>query len=370
MTRAIAGFKRNYFICLLLVLLGVNFSIVSADLPATTNYKLNSFGFGSGGGANSTTSTYALEGIGGEVSGQTAVTNTYSGKPGYIQTQQSNVPTITLSNPSSYYDKLKFVIGTQGNPTDAKYALQVSTTSDFSSNIKYVKSDLTISATLTTADYKIYTAWGGASGNNMIGLSPSTTYYIRAKATHLTSFNGISTESAYGPSSSAATVGTQLSFCIYTNANCGAGGNTEAFGNLLAGSVTNSPTNIGVDFATNADAGGQVYISSANSGLSSAQASYSISSATADLSSASQGYGAQVASVTQSSGGPLNKISPFNGSANNVGLINTTSSSILSSTSPITGGSGAIQLQAKSSNITPAATDYQDTITLIAAAAF
>src|SRR4051812_20031303 len=81
-----------------------------AALPSTSNYQLNSYGFGSGGTANSTTSNYALEGISGEVSGQTASTANYSAKPGFIETQQANVPKVTLSNPSSYYDKLKFVI--------------------------------------------------------------------------------------------------------------------------------------------------------------------------------------------------------------------------------------------------------------------
>src|SRR6266404_2546776 len=95
-----------------------------AALPSTTNYELNSYGFGSGGTANSTTSNYALEGITGEASGQTATTSNYNLKPGFNETQQANVPKVTLTNPSNYYDKLKFVIDQQGNPTDALYALQ------------------------------------------------------------------------------------------------------------------------------------------------------------------------------------------------------------------------------------------------------
>ncbi len=339
-------------------------------MPATSNYSLNSYGFGSGGGANSTTSTYALEGITGEVSGQTASTATYSAKPGFIETQQSNVPKVTISNPSNYYDKLKFVIDTQSNPTDAKYALQISTTSNFSSNINYVKSDLTIGPTLTTTDYQTFSVWGGSTGANIIGLAANTTYYLRAKVTHVKTFNGISTESGYGPATNAATVGQQLSFCLYTGVNCGAGGSSEAFSAIPPATVTNSPSNIGVDFATNADAGGKVYIYSANGGLKSTTASYTMTSATADLSSASEGFGAQVASVSQSTGGPLSKVSPFNGSGNNVGLLATTIASIFSSTNPLTGGTGATTLKVKPSNTTPAATDYSETITVIAAAAF
>jgi hypothetical protein len=342
---------------------------VLAALPSTTNYQLNSYGFGSGGTANSSTSNYALEGISGEVSGQTASTANYATKPGFVETQQANVPTVTLSNPSSYYDKLLFVIGQQNNPTDALYALQVKVndaTCDFTTGtIRYVKSDHTLTSTLTTSEYQTYSSWGSGSGTTIIGLSSNTTYCIRAKATQ-----GKLTESAYGPSSSAATIGQQLSFCIYSNANCAAGGASEAFGALTVGSVSNSPTNIGADFATNANSGGSVYIYSANGGLNSAHTGFTITSATADLSVASTGFGAQIASVSQSSGGPLSKVSPYDGSSNNVGILSTSVNTILNSANPIVGGTSAIQLKAKPSNTTPAAADYAEILTLVAAASF
>src|SRR6478609_8209861 len=159
-----------------------------ATLPSTTTYQLNSYGFGSGGTSNSSTPTYSLEGLTGEASSQADSTATYQLKPGFIETQQANVPTVTVTNPSSYYDKLHFVLGQQGNPTDALYALQVCVGSDFvpaggCSTYKYIKSDNTLGATLTTGDYQTYSTWGGSGGANMIGLAPSTTYYVRAKAT-------------------------------------------------------------------------------------------------------------------------------------------------------------------------------------------
>jgi hypothetical protein len=353
------------FAAFLLLGLLVSSQTVFADLPNTSNYKLNSYGFGSGGTANSGTANYSLEGITGEVSGQTANTTNYSTKPGFVETQQANVPTVTITNPSNYYDKLKFVIGQQNNPTDAKYAIQIrATNSNFDSdpgNNKYVKSDLTIGTTLTTADYQTYTVWGGASGNNIIGLSSSTTYYIRAKATQ-----GQFTESGYGPSTSAATVGQQISFCTYsTSGSCGSS-NSVTFGALTAGNITNSTTNIGVDFATNANSGGNVYIYSANGALTSTHAPGSpITSSTGNISVASQGYGAQITSVSQ-----LTKVSPYNSSGNTVGILSTNVNTLLTSSAPITAATAAIQLQAKPSTTTPAATDYADTLTLIAAAAF
>jgi hypothetical protein len=338
-----------------------------ATLPSTTNYQLNSYGFGSGGTSNSATGNYSLEGITGEAGSQADSTANYTLKPGYAETQQADVPKVTLTNPSNYYDKLHFVIDQQSNPTDALYALQVKVndaTCDFTSGIiMYVKSDTTLGSTLTTTDYQTYTAWGGASGANMIGLASNTTYCVRAKATQ-----GKFTESAYGPSSSAATVGQQISFCLYTNASCGLGGHTETL-NLLAGSVDTSGS-IGVDFATNANAGGGVYVYSTGTLTSTSRPSTPISSNSADLSSAANGYGAQVVSVSQTSGGPLAKLFPYDQSANNIGQLSTTINTILNSSSPLVGGQAAIQLQAKSDNVTNAASDYTDTITIVAAASF
>ena len=338
-----------------------------AALPSTTNYQLNSYGFGSGGSSNSSTGDYSLEGITGEISSQSDSTAAYTLKPGYVETQQADVPKVTLTNPSNYYDKLHFVIDQQSNPTDALYALQVCIGADWtptcSGTTMYVKSDDTLGVTLTTADYQTYTAWGGASGTNMIGLASNTTYYLRAKATQ-----GKFTESAYGPSSNAATVGQSISFCLYTNASCGLGGHAENL-NLLAGSVATSG-NIGVDFATNADAGGSVYVYSTGALTSTSRPGTPISSNTADLSSAAKGYGAQVVSVSQTSGGPLGKLSPYDLGTNNVGQLSTTVNTILSSSSPLVGGQAAIQLQAKSDNVTKAASDYTDTITIVAAASF
>jgi hypothetical protein len=359
------GLKRlGGFIAIFILFLSPS---VFADLPSTSHYQLNSYGFGSGGSANSTTSNYSLEGITGEVSGQTANTSNFSTKPGFVETEQANVPKVTLTNPSNYYDKLKFVIDQQNNPSDAKYALQIKAgdaTCNFTTGtIKYVKADLTVGSSLTTADYQLYSTWGGASGSNIIGLSASTTYCLRAKATQ-----GNFTESGYGPSSSVATVGQQISFCTYsTSGSCG-GSNSVTFGAMLAGNISTSTTNIGVDFATNANSGGSVYIYSANGSLKSTNAPASpITSSSGDLSSGAvpKGYGAQITSVSQ-----LTKLPPYSSSGNTVGILSTNVNTILTSSSPVTAGSAAIQLQAKPATTTPAATDYADTLTLIAAAAF
>lgn len=347
-------------------------SLFFAALPATTNYQLNSYGFGSGGTSNSGTSNYSLEGITGEISSQTTQSSNYTVKPGFIETQQANVPKVTLTNPSNYWDKLKFVIDQQSNPTDALYALQVCVGSDFTpagscSTYKYVKADHTLGTSLAITDYQDYATWGGASGTTMIGLSASTQYFIRAKATQ-----GKFTESAYGPSSNATTSSQQISFCLYSNANCAAGGASEAFGGLTPTIVANSPTNVGIDFATNANGGGNVYVYSQYGAMHSTRTGGTLLSATADLDSAGGGYGAQINSTSQSSGATFTKVSPYNGSTsgNNVGVLSASVNTLLTAASPISGGTAAVQIKIKPYNTTPASPDYSDTLTFIAAASF
>lgn len=329
-----------------------------AALPATTNYGLNSYGFGSGSTPNSTTSNYALEGSTGEVSGQTASTATYKVKPAFIETQQANVPKIaTFDNGSgTYYNKLHFVLDQQSNPSDALYALSIST-DNFVSDIRYIKNDLTVESALSVADYQTYTAWGGASGANIIGLLPNTTYYLRAKATQ-----GKFTESGYGPIASVATVNPQLSFSLSTN--------TENLGSLLAGSVVSAPSTIDVTFATNATSGGDVYINGKNTGLLSTRASFTIPSATGDLSSLSHGFGAQV-TTTGATSGTFSSVSPYAFvNSTTVGLTDTTIRRIMTASGPIVGGTGSVRLKAKSAATDPASNDYSETLTMIASASF
>jgi hypothetical protein len=333
------------------------FLFLFATLPATTTYQLNSFGFGSGGTANSTTTTYALEGNSGELSGQTTSTATYSLKPGFIETQQAHVPKVSSFDNGSgvFYNKLHFVIDQQNNPSDALYAVSIST-DNFVSNINYVKSDFTVGSSLLVTDYQTYTTWGGATGGNIIGLLPGKTYYLRIKATQ-----GKFTESAYGPIASATTVSPQLSFSISTN--------TITMGSLLAATVVDAPQTIDVTFATNAASGGDVYINGLFAGLQSVRTGTTITSATGDLSVLSHGFGSRV-TTTAATSGTFSSVSPYNGVSNNVGITDTTIRKIMTATGPIVGGTGSVLLKAKSASTDPAANDYTETVTMLASASF
>jgi hypothetical protein len=330
-----------------------------AALPGTAAYQLNGYGFGSGGTANSTTATYGLEGSTGEISGQTSTTAAYNVKPGFSETIQAHLPQIgTFDNGSgTYYNKLHFVIDQQNNPSDALYTLQISTSSTFASGNSFVKFDLSTSGTLTLADYQTYSAWGGAGGANIVGLIPNTPYYLRVKATQ-----GTYTESAYGPiNGPISTVNPSLSFSISTN--------SLSLGALLVNTVVNSASTINMTFATNALSGGDIYINGFNTGLRSTLVANTIPSATGDLSALSHGFGSQI-TATGTTTGTLTSQSPYNGTANNIGLTDTTIRKLWSATAPITGGSGSIRIKAKSNFSDAAATDYSETLTMLASGSF
>ena len=143
------------------------------------------------------------------------------------------------------------------------------------------------------------------------------------------------------------------------------------FGSVSLGSVNTASNRIWMDIDTNAESGGYVYIYSANNGLLSAHTSHTISSVTGNLAALSEGFGIQNNSATQTSGGPLTALSPYNGAADNVGIVNSTIRELYSTgTNPIVGGRASVTLKMKPSASTPASSDYSDTLTLIAAGTF
>ncbi len=188
----------------------------------------------------------------------------------------------------------------------------------------------------------------------------------------MNAFQGNFTETEFGPSASAATVNPSISFDIdvaATDIDTNPPFITD-FGSLLPATVITANNKIWVDLDTNAYNGANVFISSANAGLHSNSKSTTIASATANLAVAATGYGAQGSSATQSSGGPLSISSPYNVSSQNVGILDATLRTIFSSSAAITAGRGSLSLLAKAASTTAASNDYQDTLTLVAAASY
>ena len=332
-------------------------------LPASTNYQLQNFGIGSGGSSTAASTNYKANVISGEVDGGKLDGTTYDLGSGMEFAQQADVPQApTFTNPSSYYNKLKIVLNVSGNPTDTKFAIAIST-DNFAADTRYVQSDTTLGATLGSEDYQTYATWGSASGTLIIGLLPNTTYKVKVKA-----MQGKSTETGYGPIATAATVNPTMTFDIDV-ASTDIDTNppfTTNFGDLIANTVTDSPQKIWVDFSTNGELGGRVYVVAQNAGLHSAVASYQIDAVTGNLSALAQGFGIQGSSATNG----LSLSTLYNVAGGNVGVTDTSIREIFASSSPTTGGRGSFLLKAKSSSITPAANDYTETLTVIASASF
>lgn len=342
--------------CLILVLL---------VLPYSTNYRLKSFDFGSGGGSSDSTN-YSADTVAGEVGGNQNGTN-YNLNAGLVFVQTANVPIApTFQNTGSWSDQLNFIINTSSNPTDTTYAIAISSDNFVTTN--YIQSDDTVGATLGPEDYQTYTAWGSGSGQNVLGLSTNTTYKIKVKARQ-----GKYSESAWGPTASAATISTSLSFDIDVAA-------TDiptnppyvvSMGSLTQGSVTTASNKVWVSLDTNGSTGGYIYVYDQYGGLKSTHLNYTITSSSTNLTSASEGFGIQSNTATQTSGGPLAAQSPYNGISENVGLVDSTIRLLYSSSnSPITSGRGSFYIKAKASTTTPSASDYTDTLTVIATASF
>lgn len=332
---------------------------------ASSNYKLKGYEFGGGGGVGNS-SNFGIEGVVGEPDQQITGTN-YNLGAGLMYAQQANVPAApTLANPSNWYNKLQLTVATSNNPSDTLYAIAISP--DNFSTTYYVQSDNTVGASLGIEDYQTYAAWGGASGFTIIGLNPSTTYTVKLRA-----IQGKYTESGWGPTASAATSNVTLDFDIDVSATDQetAAPYSVSIGELTMGSVTTASQKVWVDVDTNANFGAYVYVYDAYAGLRSAATNYTISSASTNLTSVSQGFGLQESTVTQTSGGPLAMSSPYNGASENVGAISTALSELFyTSASPIVGGRGSFVIKAKTASTTPSASDYTDTLTLIASSTF
>lgn len=338
--------------------------LLFAAMPSSTNYQLHNYGYGSGGVNGATSTNYGLQGTTGELSNQQAGSANYKLRAGNINTQQANVPPApTFTNPADYYNKLKFVINTGNNPADALYTVAIS--SDNFVTTQYVQADDTLGSGKV---YQTYAAWGGSGGQTVIGLQPGTTYALKVNAMQVKY-----TETEYGPLSSATTSVPSITFGLGVAATyqTTAPPYAASFGNLLPGVVTDTTDKIWLSFSTNAYSGGAVYLNSANAGLKSvARGGYTIASATADLSTASTGYGAQGGWLAQTSGGPLSLVAPYNGTAQNVGGLTTSLAPVVTSPGPISGGQAGLQLKAKVETMTPASSDYSDTLTFTAAAYF
>lgn len=334
--------------------------------PASPNYRLDEWTVGGGGNDQAQSPNYKTETVLEPTTGDPARSSNFGINPGQLFVQMANVPPApTVTNSNNWYNKLLVVINHGNNPADSKFLIAVSP--DNFITTYYVKADNTIGPTATASDWRTYAAFGNSSGITILGLQAGTTYAVKVKAEQ-----GSFTESGWGPLATATTADPEIFFDIDVAA---ADQETASpyvvnLGTLPSGSVTTASDKIWVDFATNADNGGVVYVGGTYGGLRSTTNNHTISAVSADLSGQQEGYGLQTSSLTQGADGPFTADSPFNGAGNTVGSTGTTLIPLNTSLGPITGGRSAQDVKTIISSVTPAATDYTETLTLVAVGMF
>jgi hypothetical protein len=328
-------------------------SFIIASFSSSTNYQLKSYGVGPGGTNSASSTTYDLQGSAGEQANGSTAGSTKTANNGSIQTEQLNVPGApTLGNGSStFYNMLSCIVNTSSDPSDSTYAIKVY--NHTTTTTSYVQASDALGG---SAVYQSYSAWGSGSGFSIIGLTPSTTYDVSVAAKE-----GQFTNTEYGPIATLATVSPNITFSVSPN--------SSSLGSFLPGTIVTS-SNLSFTYVTNGATGGNVYVMGKNSGLKSTNTGGLISAVTGNLSSLSSGFGVQATNPSQTSGGPLTTVSPFNGTSHSVGAETTSFQPIFSTSAAIVGGTANANVQALASNTTPAASDYNEVLTFIAAANF
>lgn len=355
------------------LILGIGFAFLFAVItspkvfagPTSSNFELQQYGFGAGGVASSSSESFLFQGVVGEIETASLSSENYLALPGLTYTEEPNTPGAPLfTNPSNYYNKLNIVVDDSDNPADVEFSIQISSGSaDFSSNTFYVQSDHTLGFDRI---WQTYSAWNGVTGFDVVGLKPGTTYFARVSAK-----SGVFQEGIFGPSSNAATDIPTLTMNVETSSQP-VPPFTVNIGNLTPGSVTTSPDTIDITISTNATNGALTYLYGSNNGLRSTQAgNYNINSVTNNLGSIPEGYGARGTTATQTSGGPMVILNPYDGAGNNVGVVDTSKRPLSdSSETPVNNGRISFELKAKASNTTPSANDYVDTLTVLGTGSF
>jgi len=158
------------------------------------------------------------------------------------------------------------------------------------------------------------------------------------------------------------------------------GGNTDSFTTALASGSVTSTTGVSATINTNAKSGWYIWAKDSNTGLASVSQSKTIAGITpgtaASLSAGTEGYVFALTNITQGSGaGTASPVTAYDGTASggvnsNGSGLDTTVRQVASSTGTASGASLTFKERAAVSAITPAATDYTDTITLIGAGSF
>lgn len=274
------------------------------------------------------------------------------------------------------YDKARFEIDSQGNPSDTLYSIEISE-DNFVSDVRYIDGSTfkpEISDSHDANDYRTQTYWE-TEVTNIQGLDSGTQYYIRIAALH-----GDFTESDTSPVESTTTGTATISFDIDIADSNGISDESSApysiyftgVNTLIAGAaaITNSDY-IWMDIDINSNGGFAILEKGEFGGLYSTANDELIASSTENLdTTGSEGFGLQSAYIdyddSSSYLGEISATTNYSGSQNNVGEVSSsTFSKVFDGDGPINSGRVALKIIAKAGIDKSASSDYEENITLV-----
>lgn len=271
------------------------------------------------------------------------------------------------------YNKARFELTPNGNPSDTLYAIAIST-DNFTNDIKYIDGttfEPESASNHNINDFRTESYWE-TEVFNIQGLIANTLYYIRISA-----LSGDFTQSDYSIAASTTTGSGNIFFDIDIAPTSGITTETSSpytisfTGNddLMAGAAaTTAPNLVWLDISSNSEGGVAVVQFGKNGGLYSATTTQTILSANANLDTTTEGFGLQsyyIDNDTSSYLGDLTAESNYAGSINTVGAVGTTANKIYDGDGPIQNGRVAMYLKARASTSRTPATDYSEEIYFI-----
>ena len=291
-------------------------------------------------------------------------------------TELNNNGMVAVCGPGGCYDRARFEIDEQDNPSDTLYSIEISE-DNFASDVRYIDGSTykpEDSSSHDINDYRTKANWE-AETTNIKGLTSGTQYYIRIVAVH-----GDFTESDAGAASDATTAGATLTFDIDIDDSTGITSETSdpytisftGSDELIAGAAALTNTDyIWLDVETNSSGGFALIQTGKYGGLYSPSNDESIESDTEDLDvTGAEGFGLQSGYIDYDDSsaelGEISSTTNYSGSLNNVGEIsNNTYYKVYDGDGPINDGRMGLKLIGKAGTGRSAATDYTEEITLV-----
>ena len=277
---------------------------------------------------------------------------------------------VAICGAGGCYDKARFEINSNGNPSDTLYSIAIST-DGFVNDTKYIDGATFKPESATNHDindFRTLSYWE-AETFNIKGLNANTTYNIK-----ITALKGDFTQSDYSKTANTTTSTGTIFFDIDIASSSGSTTDTNppytiTFSSLVAGAApTKSTSLIWLDIDSNSSGGVAVLTYGKYAGLYSSTTAQTITSANADLNSTSEGFGLQsyyVANDTSVYFGNLSATSNYSGSINTVGAVSQTANKIYDGNGPIQNGRVGMYLIAKAGTDKTPANDYSDDLYFI-----